>query len=346
MHRLITKGALHPRKSCGRFAFDTCELEQVASVGDQRRDLQRFLDWLTEHGFDISEKGPADLTSTHLEAYRQSLAEDSSIGIRSANHCIDYVRMLLLWGSKVHGIHHPPLGAIAKFSNRQNTKAGHGRKHNRVPLSWEDIEKLLTAADVTDSALVMLGLNCGFGNSDIGTLKLKDVDLDSGMISHPRPKTGVERDFILWPETVQILREYLNHHRGKPRFKDSDKLFFVGRKGYPLCWQELKDDGKVRRSDAIKLRFERLCKRAGVERKYGVGFYIMRHTYATMIGTSSKDFREVQAALGQITIQQQEVYRHDRAIKAKVAQERLRGELEGTGIQKILRKKIQGIQYG
>lgn len=116
--------------------------------------------------------------------------------------------------------------------------------------------------------------------------------------------------------------------------------------GYPLCWQELKDDGKVRRSDAIKLRFERLCKRAGVERRYGVGFYIMRHTYATMIGTSSKDFREVQAALGQTTIQQQEVYRHDRAIMAKVAQERLRGELSGTGIQRILSKKIAGIVCG
>jgi hypothetical protein len=38
-----------------------------------------------------------------------------------------------------------------------------------------------------------------------------------------------------------------------------------------------------------------------------------------MIGSSSKDFREVQAALGQITIQQQEVYRHDRALKAQQA---------------------------
>ncbi len=252
--------------------------------------------------------------------------------------------MLLLWGSRVHSITHPPLAAIAKFSKRQNAKKGHGRKHNRNPLSWEDLEKLLAAADVTDSALVLLGLNCGFGNSDIGTLKLKDVDLEAGLISHPRPKTGVERDFILWPETVEILQEYLDHHRGKPRFKDSDKLFFVSRKGFPLCWQELKEDGKVRRSDAIKLRFERLCKRAGVERKYGVGFYIIRHTYATMIGSASKDFREVQAALGQITIQQQEVYRHDRAIKAQQAQHRLRGELAGTGIQEILKNKLTGNQ--
>jgi site-specific recombinase XerD len=74
-----------------------------------------------------------------------------------------------------------------------------------------------------------------------------------------------------------------------------------------------------------------------------MGFYIIRHTYATLIGNESKDFREVQAALGQTTIQQQEVYRHDRVVKAQQAQERLRGQLEGTGIGEILRGKICAI---
>ena len=41
MHRLIKKGALHPRKICGRLAFDKKELELVASVGDQRRERGR-----------------------------------------------------------------------------------------------------------------------------------------------------------------------------------------------------------------------------------------------------------------------------------------------------------------
>ena len=41
MHRLIKKGALHPRKICGRLAFDKKELELVASVGDQKRERGR-----------------------------------------------------------------------------------------------------------------------------------------------------------------------------------------------------------------------------------------------------------------------------------------------------------------
>lgn len=41
MHRLVKKGALHPRKICGRLAFDKKELELVASVGDQKRERGR-----------------------------------------------------------------------------------------------------------------------------------------------------------------------------------------------------------------------------------------------------------------------------------------------------------------
>ena len=60
-----------------------------------------------------------------------------------------------------------------------------------TPLTWDQLEKLLSAADVTDSALLMLGLNCGFDNSDIGKLKLCDVDLENASVSHPRPNTDV-----------------------------------------------------------------------------------------------------------------------------------------------------------
>jgi len=305
-----------------------------------RKHLQRFLDWLKSKGFDVCKSTSEDLTSALLGGYRQSLAEDTSIARKTANHYIDYVRMLLLWGAKVHGIHHPPLGSIQQFSGRRNAKSGHGRKQDRTPLTWDQLEKLLSAADVTDAALLMLGLNCGFGNSDIGKLKLCDVDLDNANVSHPRPKTGVHRDFALWPETVRILKAYLARHRGRPLCPDAEYLFFVSRKGQPLSWHRLNGDGKLARSDAVKNRFDRLCKKAGVNRKYGVGFYILRHTYATLIGENSNDFREVQAALGQLTIQQQEAYRHDRKIKAFNAQQRLRSEMKESSIPKILHDKL------
>jgi hypothetical protein len=37
MYRLIAKGALHPKKISGHFAFDKRELDLVARNGDQKR---------------------------------------------------------------------------------------------------------------------------------------------------------------------------------------------------------------------------------------------------------------------------------------------------------------------
>jgi len=127
-------------------------------------------------------------------------------------------------------------------------------------------------ANVTDSALLMLGLNCGFGNMDIGTLRLSDIDLKDSTISHPRPKMSVERNFKLWPETVDILKEYIAEYRGKPVNDDVAELVFVGRRGNPLCWERVDEEGKLKRSDAVMSRFKRLFEKAGLDRKYGIGF--------------------------------------------------------------------------
>ena len=39
-------------------------------------------------------------------------------------------------------------------------------------------------------ALILLGLNCGLGNSDCSKLPIEALSLDSGWLDYPRPKTG------------------------------------------------------------------------------------------------------------------------------------------------------------
>lgn len=38
--------------------------------------------------------------------------------------------------------------------------------------------------------MILLGVNCGFGNSDCGTLPLKSLDLEGGWVNYHRPKTA------------------------------------------------------------------------------------------------------------------------------------------------------------
>ena len=41
MYRLIKKGALHPKKTSGHFAFDKKELDKVSAQGDEKRGRGR-----------------------------------------------------------------------------------------------------------------------------------------------------------------------------------------------------------------------------------------------------------------------------------------------------------------
>src|SRR5262245_43195502 len=53
----------------------------------------------------------------------------------------------------------------------------------------DEIHRLIDAAGVQVKAMILLGINCGFGNSDCGKLPLSALDLDRGWLDYPRPKT-------------------------------------------------------------------------------------------------------------------------------------------------------------
>ena len=71
----------------------------------------------------------------------------------------------------------------------------------------EEIRLILANSQILVKAMVLLGINCGFGNSDCSELALKDVDIRRGWIDQSRHKTLVKRRCPLWPETVVALRE-------------------------------------------------------------------------------------------------------------------------------------------
>jgi integrase len=136
----------------------------------------------------------------------------------------------------------------------------------------EEIHRLLAAAGEQLRALVLLGINCGFGNADVGLLPLTALDLDGGWVNYPRPKTGVHRRCPLWPETVAAVREALARRPASRRAKHAGLAFLTsrGRRWYtgttdnPLShvtWKHLKA--------------------LGIARK-GLNFYALRHTFRTV----------------------------------------------------------------
>ena len=70
----------------------------------------------------------------------------------------------------------------------------------------KQLHKLADAASPQLKAMILLGVNCGFGNHDCGLLTRSSLDLNTGWHDFARPKTGVERRCWLWPETVHALQ--------------------------------------------------------------------------------------------------------------------------------------------
>src|SRR5262249_531266 len=70
-----------------------------------------------------------------------------------------------------------------------------------------ELPRILAVALGPLKAMILLGVNCGFGNADCGTLPLSAIDLDAGWVTYHRPKTGLTRRCPLWPETIEALRD-------------------------------------------------------------------------------------------------------------------------------------------
>jgi integrase len=172
----------------------------------------------------------------------------------------------------------------------------------------EEIHELLGAASVPLRAMILLGINCGFGNEDCGTLPQSALDFDRGWVDFPRPKTGIERRCPLWPETVAAIREALAN-RPEPKNAEHAGLVFVTKYGY--AWAKDIPDSPVAKETA------KLLKRLGINGRKGLGFYALRHTFRTIADETERQ-PAIDLIMGHTRDDMASVYRE------RISDERLR----------------------
>ena len=182
----------------------------------------------------------------------------------------------------------------------RRAKAKSGRTHFLAA----EIRQLIVGASPDQRAMILLGINCGIGNKDIGNLPSSSIDLERGWLDYPRGKTGVERRCPLWPETVAAIRESMAVAAKKTikRRPESQGLLFVTRGGMP-CVRETfvpSRNGKphVVPHDVIKTAIQRGLKRAGISQK-GLGFYGLRRSFET-IGSETGNQVAVDHIMGHV----------------------------------------------
>lgn len=150
----------------------------------------------------------------------------------------------------------------------------------------EEVRALLAGASPQVRAMILLGINCGMGNTDLCMLRrLGRTAHGENILDYPRPKTGVARRAPLWPETVEAL-EVVAACRPAAKAPEHADLVFITKYGAP--WVRVQPPAGKRKSvrtavtiDGISLEFGKLMRAVGVHTP-GRGFYALRHTFRTV----------------------------------------------------------------
>jgi integrase len=226
-----------------------------------------------------------DLIADDFQRLRAQIAK--KWGVHRLSNEIQRVRSIFKFGYEA-GILDKPVRFGPGFKKpsakvlRQNRAKAGLRMFER-----EELLSLLNATPPTQKAMVLLAVNGGLGNHDVATLPMKAVNLKSGWLTYPRPKTGIERRIPLWPETIEALKAVVADRR-KPKDPAHNDLVFISVQG----------EAYISKSSGHRIAKTILwfLRKAKIERP-GLTFYSLRHTFQT-VAEGVRDLSAVQAIMG------------------------------------------------
>lgn len=248
-----------------------------------------------------------------FDEFRTSLAKQ--LGPVALSNDIRRIRSVLKYAYEAGLIDKPiKCGPNFKEATKKSVRKARNERGERM-LTVAEIRSVIESGHSYLPAATLLAINGGMGQSDLAALPLKAIDLAGGWINFPRPKTEMARRVPLWPETVQLLKEWLVKRKKKDAHPG---LAFITERGCPLV--TVQKSGLV--VDAVGQAFSKHMKAKGLKRR-GINFYALRHTFQT-IADGTKDFPAIRLVMGHVA--------DERDMSAKYRQsiddERLRAVVE------------------
>ena len=241
----------------------------------------------------------ADLDAEDFRRLRTCMAK--TLGPVGLGNEINRVRMVFKFAVD-EGLIDKPIryGQGFKRPSKRTLRKARAANGKRM-FEAKELRQIIETAPQPLKAMVLLGINAGFGQTDLAQMPISAVNLESGWVDYPRPKTGIGRRCPLWRETVEALREAMEH-RPQPNEANEDVLFLTH---HGKRWVRLNRSNTP--NDEIGKQFARLLKALGLKRP-GVSFYALRHTFETIAG-DSRDQVAVDHIMGHTRDDMASVYR-------------------------------------
>ena len=165
----------------------------------------------------------------------------------------------------------------------------HLREPLKIPqvMSPDETRRLLAVAtSLKARVLLSLSYGCGLRAGEVVRLKVKHIDSAQRIIRVEQSKGRKDRNVMLSPETVGLLRQWWKARRGFDATTPlQERWVFPGlRPGKPMTTRQL---GRL---------FHEAADAAGI--KKGVTLHALRHSFATHLLERGTNIRIIQALLG------------------------------------------------
>lgn len=293
----------------------------LATLDGYLKEVQAFV------AFQKANLPSGRLRPEHFTAYARHLVEHRKLGRHARKRVITYINTFLRYGAKNDWISMPNAGTdwVAPATDRDSmrmAKARAGAKDFSTRIvSGKEIDDLLARAQPAFKAMILLGINCGFGPADLGRLHWIMIDLDRGQVCFPRPKTGVLRHGYLWPRTRRALLRVrtLKHNKEALTREGEGALVFITRKNLPyyrerevhrfveVDGQKVKKIVGVKVDNAVLRTFGRMVRELNLE---GLTFYRLRHSFKTL-GKKARDKEALDLMMGHKDTSTGKIYDHE-----------------------------------
>ena len=165
----------------------------------------------------------------------------------------------------------------------------HIREPQKIPqvMSTEETRRVLAVAtSLKARAALSLCYGCGLRAGEVVRLKVKHIDSAQKIIRIEQSKGRKDRNVMLSPETIDLLRKWWKGRRGFDAHTPiQERWLFPGRKpGMPMTTRQL------------NRLFHEAADWAGI--KKGVTLHALRHSFATHLLERGTDIKIIQALLG------------------------------------------------
>jgi integrase/recombinase XerD len=255
------------------------------TIESYARDLSGFADFVSDRTSEASAVTRSDVTD-----YLRSLSEN---GFRPSSQA----RMLSALRGFFHHLRDEKLIFSAPTDNVEAPKRG---RPLPTVLTFEEMERLLAAPDLKtnqgqrDATMLHTMYAAGLRVSELVSLSLKDLNLDSGFVA-VTGKGNKRRLVPIGEWAMEMLESYLAVTRPLYAVPTEDAVFLTNRKK-PMTRQ------------AFWLLVKKYAQKAGIKKPLSP--HKLRHSFATHLLEGGADLRSVQAMLGHADISTTQIYTH------------------------------------